>query len=381
MTDVAAVSAVAEPVGVAHSSPADGSPDTGRESRAVNAALAPYTRPRVFRSLIDVLTSVVAYLGVSVAMYESLRVSYVLTLALSVVAAGFLVRTFVVFHDCTHGSFLPNKRANAALGTVLGLFTFSSFACWRHAHLVHHGTAGDLDRRGVGDLPTKTTDEYFALSARDRRMYRVFRHPLVMFGLGPFVALIIQPRIVPRSARPRIKRRVHATNLALVLMVAAICLLIGWQDFLLIEIPTVMLSGAAGIWLFFVQHQFDDVYWADADSWSFADAALRGSSYLKLPPPLQFFTGNIGLHHVHHLNARIPNYNLQRAHDENAVFRGVPVLSLREGLRAVRLKLYDTDTKRMVTFAEADAGVRGRRETTVADDTASTRCAPSAHSA
>lgn len=336
------------------------SPDMSQESRAVRAALAAYTQPRLLRSVIDVITSVVAYLAVSVAMYESLQVSYWVTLALSVLAAGFLVRTFVIFHDCTHGSFLPNKRANAMLGTALGLFTFSSFATWRHAHLVHHGTAGDLDRRGVGDLPTKTTDEYAAMSARERRLYRLFRNPLLMFGLGPFIALIVQPRVVPRSARPRIKRRVHATNAALVLIVAAVCVVIGWQNFLLIEIPTVMISGAAGIWLFFVQHQFDDVYWADTENWSFADAALRGSSYLKLPQPLQFFTGNIGLHHVHHLNARIPNYNLQRAHDENAIFRDVPVLTLREGLRAVRLKLYDTEQKRMVTFAEAEATARSR---------------------
>jgi omega-6 fatty acid desaturase (delta-12 desaturase) len=335
--------------------------DTSAESRAARAALAPYAQPRLYRSLVDVLTSVFAYLGLSVLMYESLQASYAITLALSIVAAGFLVRTFVVFHDCTHGSFLPGKRANAIVGTVLGLFTFSSFAVWRHAHLIHHGTAGDLDRRGVGDLPTRTTAEYRALSARDRRLYRTFRNPLVMFGLGPFIALIIQPRVVPSSARPRIKRRVHATNLALVAMIVGVCLLIGWQDFLLIELPTVLVSGAVGIWLFFVQHQFEDVYWESTESWSFADAALRGSSYLKLPQPLQFFTGNIGLHHVHHLNARIPNYNLQRAHDENAIFRDVPVLTLREGLRAVRLKLYDTEQKRMVTFAEADEADARRR--------------------
>ncbi len=332
---------------------------TAAEDRALRAALAQYAQPRLARSLLDILTSVVAYLALSTGMYLSLRLSYLITLALAVPAAGFLVRTFIVFHDCTHGSFLPSKRANAAVGTILGLFTFSSFACWRHAHLVHHGTAGDLGRRGVGDLPTMTVAEYRAATPRKRRIYRVFRHPLAMFGLGPFVALIIQPRIVPGSARPRIKRRVHLTNFTLAVLVAGLCLLLGWENFLLIETPTVAISGAVGIWLFFVQHQFDDVYWADTETWTFAEAALRGSSYLKLPQPLQFFTGNIGLHHVHHLNARIPNYNLQRAHDENAVFRAVPVLTLSEGVRAVRLKLYDTDEQRMVTFAEA--GVKDRR--------------------
>ena len=328
----------------------------------IRDGLAPYAQARTIRSLRDIATSVVPYLVLSGAMLASLQVSYLITLALAVPTAGFLVRTFIVFHDCTHGSFLPGKRANTWVGTVVGLLTFSSFACWRHAHLVHHGSAGDLDRRGVGDLPTKTVAEYRADSERARRAYRVFRHPLVMFGVGPFVALIVQPRIVPSSASARIKRRVHATNLALVALVGGVCLLIGWQAYLLIEFPTVMIAGAVGIWLFFVQHQFEDVYWADTDTWSYADAALRGSSYLKLPQPLQFFTGNIGLHHVHHLSPGIPNYNLQRAHDENAVFADVPVLTLRQGLRAVRLKLYDTERRRMVTIAQAEGDASSRAE-------------------
>jgi omega-6 fatty acid desaturase (delta-12 desaturase) len=318
-------------------------------------ALAPYARPRVGRSVLDVATSVVPYVALSVGMYLALGVSYLLTLALAIPAAGFLVRTFIVFHDCTHGSFLASKRANAWLGTTLGLFTFSTFACWRHAHLVHHATAGDLDRRGVGDLPTKTVAEYQALSRRGRLAYRLFRNPLVMFGVGPIFALVVQPRIVPRTARPRIKRSVRATNLVLVLLVGSLCWLIGWQSYLLVQLPTVMLAGAIGIWLFYVQHQFDDVYWESGEQWSYADAALKGSSYLKLPSVLQFFSGNIGLHHVHHLSARIPNYNLQRAHDENPIFHTVPTLSLADGIRAVRLKLYDEQGHRMVTFAQGSA--------------------------
>lgn len=315
-------------------------------------ALEPYGRPRLGRSLLDLATSVVPYLALSVAMYLALDVSYLVTLALAIPAAGFLIRTFIVFHDCTHGSFLPSKRANAWLGETVGLLTFSTFACWRHAHLVHHATAGDLDRRGVGDVPTKTVAEYLALSRRGRVAYRAFRHPLVMFGIGPIFALVVQPRIVPRTARRRIKRSVHRTNLALVVLVGLLCWLIGWQNYLLVQLPTVMLAGAAGIWLFFVQHQFDDVYWESRERWSYADAALRGSSYLKLPKVLQFFSGNIGLHHVHHLSARIPNYNLQRAHDENPIFQDVPILSLADGIRAVRLKLYDSERARMVTFAQ-----------------------------
>jgi omega-6 fatty acid desaturase (delta-12 desaturase) len=338
-------------------------------------ALAPYARPRLGRSAFDVATSVVPYLALSALMYLALHVSYLLTLALAIPAAGFLVRTFIVFHDCTHGSFLASKRANAWLGTTLGLFTFSTFACWRHAHLVHHATAGDLDRRGVGDLPTKTVAEYQGLSPRGRLAYRLFRNPLVMFGIGPIFALVVQPRIVPRTARPRIKRSVRATNLVLVLLVGSLCWLIGWQNYLLVELPTVMLAGAAGVWLFYVQHQFDDVYWESGEQWSYADAALRGSSYLKLPKMLQFFSGNIGLHHVHHLSARIPNYNLQRAHDENPIFHTVPTLSLADGIRAVRLKLYEEQDHRMVTFAQASAHGRATRHPRLEDAVGTARTA------
>jgi acyl-lipid omega-6 desaturase (Delta-12 desaturase) len=316
-------------------------------------ALAPYARPDHRRSVINLATSVVPYLLVVGLMYAALGVSYLLTLALAILAAGFLVRTFIVFHDCTHGSFLESKRANTWLGTALGLLVFATFGCWRHKHAVHHATAGDLDRRGVGDVTTITVAEYQARSWHRRLGYRMFRHPLVMFGIGPIVALVVQPRLVPRSARPRIQRGVMATNLALVALVGGLCWLIGWQSYLLIQAPTLMFAGAAGIWLFYVQHQFEDVYWESGEHWSYADAALRGSSHLKLPRLLQFFTGNIGLHHVHHLSARIPNYNLQRAHDENSLFHNVPTLSLADGIRTVRLKLYDEQRKQMVTFGQA----------------------------
>ncbi len=318
-------------------------------------ALAPYARPDLRRSVLDVATSVVPYLMLWALMYLTVErgASYLLTLLLAIPAAGFLVRSYIVFHDCAHGSFLPSKRTNVWLGTWVGLLVFQTFAAWRHAHAVHHATAGDLGRRGVGDVVTLTVAEYRARSRRGRLFYRLIRHPLVMFGLGPIIALVVQPRIVPRSARPRIKRRVLATDVALAALVAGLCLLLGWRNYLLIQAPIVMMAGAAGIWLFYVQHQFDDVYWERGERWSFVDAALLGSAYLKLPKVLQFFSGNIGLHHVHHLSARIPNYNLQRAHDNIPMFHNVPTLSLLDGLRTVRLKLYDEDRQRMVTFAEA----------------------------
>jgi omega-6 fatty acid desaturase (delta-12 desaturase) len=333
--------------------PDDQSQQSSRERPFWQEDLALYAQPHLGRSLRELASSVLPYLGLSVAMYLSLKVSYLLTLAIAIPTSGFLVRTFILFHDCSHGSLLRSKRANAWLGMILGLFVYAPFVRWRHDHAIHHATSGDLDRRGGGDVKTLTVAEYNALPWRSRLAYRLFRNPLIMFGVGPIVALLLGPRIVPRDARPRMKRSVIGTNIALAVLIAGLCWLLGWSEFLLIQAPTVMLAGSAGIWLFYVQHQFEDAYWQNNEQWSYADAALRGSSYLKLPKILQFFSGNIGLHHVHHLNARIPNYNLQRAHDENPIFHDVPTLSIWDGMRAVRLKLWDEERGRLVTFAQA----------------------------
>ena len=321
-------------------------------------SMAPYERPSWGRSLLDLATSVVPYVALSVLMYVSLgEVTYWATFALAIPTAGFLMRTFIVFHDCTHGSFLPSRRANLWVGRLSGLLVFQPFANWRHTHAVHHGTAGDLDRRGTGDILTLTFDEYVASPWGKRLGYRLFRNPLVMFGIGPLWSLMLGPRLWSRSMRPRQRRSVVITNLFLAVLVGAICWLVGWQEWLLVQMPSAILAGTAGVWLFYVQHQFEDVYWESGESWGYADAALRGSSYLKLPQPFQFFTGNIGLHHVHHLSAKVPNYNLQRAHDENPIFRDVPVLTARDGAVAVRLKVIDPDAGRLLTWSE----VRARR--------------------
>jgi acyl-lipid omega-6 desaturase (Delta-12 desaturase) len=316
-------------------------------------ALACYAQPRLARSLLELTTSVVPYLAGSVLIYLTLGVSLALTLGLMILTAGFLVRTFVVFHDCAHGSFLASKRANRYVGRIMGLFVLSPYQRWRHDHAIHHATSGDLERRGVGDVITLTVSEYRGREWRGRLAYRMIRNPLVMFGLGPVIAMVVGPRIATRAQRPRMRHSVLATDVVLVTITGGLCWLMGWQDFLLVWAPPAMLAGSVGIWLFYVQHQFEDAYWQSADGWDYADAALRGSSYLKLPKVLQFFTGNIGLHHVHHLNARIPNYNLQRAHDENPVFAQVPTLSLWDALRTVRLKLWDEDRRKLVTFAQA----------------------------
>ena len=318
-------------------------------------SIARYEQPSLRRSLFDVATSVVPYLALTVMMYLCLNVSVWITLALAVPASGFLQRTFIVFHDCAHGSFLPTKRGNLWLGRLTGFLVFQPFANWRHNHAVHHGTAGDLDRRGTGDVPTLTVDEYASSSWKQRLGYRLFRNPVVMFGIGPIWSLMIGPRFWSRKMRRRQRRSVIATNLVLAIGIGAIWWFVGFEAWILVQMPTAVLAGTAGVWMFYVQHQFEDVYWESSDCWSYADAALRGSSYLKLPKVFQFFTGNIGLHHVHHLSARIPNYNLQRAHDENAIFHDVPVLTIRDGLRAIRLKVIDPQSGRLLTWNEVRA--------------------------
>jgi omega-6 fatty acid desaturase (delta-12 desaturase) len=323
----------------------------------------PYWRDSVARheqsslrhSIVDVATSVVPYLALTVAMYLSLEASVWIALALAVPAAGFLLRTFVVFHDCAHGSFMPTKRGNLWLGRLTALLVFQPFGNWRHNHAVHHGTSGDLDRRGTGDVPTLTVEEYMALAWKARLGYRLFRNPLVMFGLGPIWSLMIGPRIWSNKMRPRQRRSVIATNLVLALVIGAIVWFAGLDAWLLVQMPIAILAGTMGVFLFYVQHQFEDVYWQSSENWDYADAALQGSSYLKLPKLLQFFSGNIGLHHVHHLSAKIPNYNLQRAHDENPIFHDVPVLSVGDGLRAVRLKVIDPASGKLLTWSQVRA--------------------------
>jgi acyl-lipid omega-6 desaturase (Delta-12 desaturase) len=332
-------------------------------SRTVSAdtslqkSLARYAVARRGRAISNLVTSVAAYVALVAAACAALSVTPWLAGALSVAAAGFLLRTFIVFHDCAHGSFFRSKRTNALLGAALGVLVYTPFAVWRREHAIHHATAGDLDRRGVGDIQTLTVDEYRSSPWWERLRYRLFRNPLVMFGLGPVWVVLIGPRVVSLSAPRRLQRSVLGTDLTLVAIDVALCWLLGWQGFLIVQLPALLVSGSVGIWLFYVQHQFEDTYWQSGESWSYDDAALKGSSHLRLPQPLQYLTGNIGLHHVHHLSARIPNYNLQAAHNENAELHGVPTISLLDGLRATRLKLWDERRRKLVGFRAARASL------------------------
>ena len=319
-----------------------------------------YTQPRLNRSLFDLGTSVVPYLILLGSMFAAARLSVVPVLVLAFPAAGFLLRSFIVFHDCAHGSFFRTRRATTLLGRGIGLLVWLPFRCWQHEHAVHHATAGNLDRRGIGDITTLTVTEYEALPTAGRIGYRLFRNPVVMFGFGWLLVLVLKPRFVPREASRSVRNSVLATNLAIALIVTTMCWLVGWRDYLLVQGTVFLIAGAVGVFLFYVQHQFEDTYWQSHGDWQYEEAALKGSSYLKLPPILQFFTGNIGFHHVHHLSVGIPNYNLQHAHESSERLRTVPELTLRDALRVTRLKLWDERTGRLVTFRDAGVFRQGR---------------------
>jgi omega-6 fatty acid desaturase (delta-12 desaturase) len=311
-----------------------------------------YARSDLGRSVRDLATSVVPFLALWALMFLVFPVSYWLVLLVAIPASGFLVRTYILFHDCVHGSFLSSRRANAWVGTALALLVLTPFARWRYEHVTHHATSGDLDRRGVGDVPVLTVAEYQAKPWWFRAGYRLYRNPVVLFGLGPIYSTVIMQRVPNPMARQRLHRSVWGMNAAVVVLIAALCWVFGWQTVLFVELPLVVLAGGVGLWLFYVQHQYPASYWERTDAWDYTDAALRGSSYLRLPKVLQFFTGNIGFHHVHHLNPKIPNYNLQRAHDEQEMFQAVQPISIWDGLKCARLKLYDEDAGRLVTWRQ-----------------------------
>jgi omega-6 fatty acid desaturase (delta-12 desaturase) len=314
--------------------------------------VAKYQSPDLWRSGWQILTSFVPF-GVSwYLMYLSLGISYWLTLALSVLASGFLVRIFIIQHDCGHGSFLKTRRANHWLGRICGVLTLTPYGYWRKNHATHHARASNLDERGIGDISTITVNEYLQLSRWGKLKYRIYRNPLFLFSIGPVVRLVVLQRFYSGSDKVSKAERlsVHGTNLAIAVVVLVMILTIGLEEFLLVQTPIVVLSAVVGTWLFYVQHQFEGTYWAHRDEWDYAAAGLRGSSFLKLPRVLQWFTGNIGFHHIHHLSPRIPNYRLQKCHEENPMLQRVHVLTLASSLKTLFLALWDEQEKKLVGF-------------------------------
>jgi len=315
-------------------------------------------RPAAGRSLWQVANTLLPYAFLWYAMARSVTLSYWITLLLAIPAAGFLVRLFIIFHDCGHHSFFASRRANRILGTALGVLTFTGYDHWRHAHAVQHATAGNLDRRGTGDVWTLTVEEYLAAPWWTRWSYRLLRNPVVLFGIAPLMAFVVVHRFPGRDASPRARASVMWTNVGLLAVAGTLAALLGVRAYLLIQLAVLGLATSVGMWLFYVQHQFEGAYWARREEWDYTDAALRGSSWYRLPRVLQWFTGNIGFHHIHHLNPGIPNYRLEACANADPRLRAVPELTLRTSLRSLAYRLWDERAQAWVGFA----AVRARRE-------------------
>lgn len=321
---------------------------------------AGFQRPVPYRSLVQIFTSIGGYLAVCALMYATVDISWWITLALAPVAAGFLVRTFIIQHDCGHGAFFASRRSNDALGFLCSLFTLVPYPSWRRQHAGHHGIWNNLDRRESGvDIYSSclTVEEYRALRPGQRLWYRLSRNPVVANILLPPIVFLLLYR-VPFDMPPgwRMERlAVYLTDLALISLVVGAGLTLGFARVAEVQLPITVLASIAGVWLFTVQHRSDHTVWARQKDWNVVTASLRGSSYLQLPRVLQWFTGNIGLHHIHHLNPRIPNYRLQQCHNSLGELRDVPVMTLRTAFRAMFYVLWDEAGQRMVTFRGACA--------------------------
>ena len=308
-----------------------------------------YAYPETWRSLWQIFNSLILFLAMWYLMYRSLEVSYWLTLLLAIPTAGLFMRSFIIFHDCGHGSFFKSQAANDAVGILTGLLAFTPYYQWKHDHAIHHATAGNLDRRGVGDVQTLTVREYRELPSWKRFTYRTMRNPLIMFTIGAFLVFSVGHRFSRRWSGPRERKSVVWTNLALAAIIAGLCLLIGWKEYLLVQVPVLFIATSAGVWLFYVQHNFEGTYWEHQDQWDFFKAGLNGSSFYDLPGILRWFSGNIGYHHIHHLSPRIPNYKLQKCHEENEIFHVKP-LTILSSLKSLRFRFWDEESKQMVGY-------------------------------
>jgi len=326
--------------------------------------VARYQQPSLWRSVYQLVNSLVPYVALWYLMYRSLAVSYWITLPLAILAAGFLVRVFIIHHDCGHGSFFKSQKANDIVGFITGVLTSTPYRFWRWEHAVHHAGSGDLDRRGLGAVWTLTVQEYLEASRWKRFAYRMERNPLVLFVLAPPILFIVLHRFSSPKASPRDRRSVYWTNLAILALAATLIWVLGLKAYLLMQVPVMMVSSSVGVWLFYVQHQFEGVYWRRHGQWDYTKAAIEGSSFYKLPKVLQWFSGNIGFHHIHHLSPRIPNYNLERCYKASPLFQGVTPLTLSSSWKSLTFRLWDEPHGRLVGYrylraVRRTAGVTG----------------------
>lgn len=314
--------------------------------------VAPFEKTDTRSSIRQMVNTILPLLLLWYAAYLSLSVSYWLTLVLAILTAGFVIRTFIIFHDCCHQSFFKSRRANDILGTITGVLTCVPYEQWKQSHSIHHATSSNLDKRGVGDIWILTVEEYVTAPLWQKIAYRIYRNPFVMFGIGPIYVFALQYRFNRKGARHKERLNTYLTNVLLAGLYTLLIWAIGWQAFLLVQGPVFLISGMLGIWLFYVQHQFEDSYFEKEEEWSYVKAAVEGSSYYKLPRLLQWITGNIGFHHVHHLSPKVPNYHLEKAHNETPPLQMATTITLSTSLKSLRFRLWDEESKRFVSFKE-----------------------------
>jgi acyl-lipid omega-6 desaturase (Delta-12 desaturase) len=324
------------------------------------ARLAPYKNPDNLQGVFEIIVTVVPFVALWVAMWHLMSVSYLLVLLLSVPAAGLVVRLFIIQHDCGHNAMFSSQTANDWVGRVLGVFTLTPYDYWRHSHALHHASSGNLDKRGFGDIDTLTVDEYLAMPLSGRLKYKLYRHPIVMFGLGPAYLFVFQHRLPIGAMKKGLVpwTSTLGTNLGIAAIYALMMYLVGWQTFLMIQMPVVLIGASIGVWLFYVQHQFDETHWESGKDWQREFAALHGSSFYDLPKPLMWLTGNIGIHHVHHLSSRIPFHRLPKILKDYPELKEIGRLTLWESIKCVPLTLWDEKAKKLISFRQLERSLK-----------------------
>lgn len=332
------------------------------KQRQLRKSVASFAKSNRASSITQLLNTILPLFLLWYLAYLAASISPFLTIAIAAVTSGFVVRTFIIFHDCTHYSFFTSNKANRIVGTITGIITLFPYEKWKRDHSIHHATSSNLDQRGTGDVWIMTVEEYLEASTLKRLSYRLYRNPFIMFGLGPIYLFLISNRFNRRGAKKKERLNTYLINISIVVLYSLLILIIGWKVFLLIQIPLLLVSGSLGIWLFYVQHQFEDSYFEDESEWSFVKAAVDGSSYYKLPKVLQWISGNIGYHHVHHLSPRVPNYHLEEAHEATPPLQEATTITLASSLKSIRFRLYDTKTKTFLSFKELNDLVKSKRK-------------------
>lgn len=336
------------------------------KTKKLRQDVAPFAKSDTAKSIFQMVNTIIPLIALWVAGYMLVDVSPWLTVGLSVISAGFVVRTFIIFHDCTHGSFFKSKKANDWVGFVTGVLTSFPYEKWKREHTIHHATSSNLDKRGIGDIDMMTVEEFIQASKGQRLWYRFYRNPFVMFGLGPLFMVLILNRRNRNDAKQKERINTYLTNVAIVGICAALIFFMGWQAFLLVHVVTLFVAASLGIWLFFIQHTYEDSYFEHDSEWDYVKAAVEGSSYYKLPKLLQWVTGNIGFHHVHHLAPRVPNYNLEKAHNDIPPLHTATTITLRTSLESLRYKLYDEEQGKFVTFKDVNEIIKRKERGSLA---------------